>query len=78
MKTEAATEYKTAQKSEREFRKYTFFKVDSQWRNLSDSDKSKSRQEFTSIVNHCAKDHQQTALFTCVSTDVEKILDQLG
>jgi chlorite dismutase len=57
MKTEAATEYKSAQNSEREFLKYTFFKVDSQWRRLSDSDKSKSKQDFASIVNRYAKDH---------------------
>jgi chlorite dismutase len=57
MKTEIATEHKPVQSSEREFLKYTFFKVDPQWRRLSDAEKSKSKREFASRVRSYAKDH---------------------
>jgi len=44
-----------AEASERQFLKYTFFKVDSQWRRLSNEEKSSSKREFATLVNDFAK-----------------------
>lgn len=41
--------------SERQFLKYTFFKVDPQWRRLSNEEKSSSKREFATLVNDFAK-----------------------
>jgi len=43
------------QAAEHRFLKYTFFKVDSQWRRLSDGDRSSSKREFATLVNDFAK-----------------------
>jgi chlorite dismutase len=57
MKTQIATETKPIETSEREFLKYTFFKVGSQWRGLDRSEKEASKQQFTSIVGDFAKEN---------------------
>jgi chlorite dismutase len=44
-----------SQASERQFLKYTFFKVDPQWRRLSSEEKSSSKREFATLVNDFAK-----------------------
>ncbi len=51
MKTQTSTEAKPIQATEREYLKYTFFKVDSQWRRLENREKSAAKQEFASIAN---------------------------
>jgi len=44
-----------AQATERQFLKYTFFKVDLEWRRLSSEEKSSSKREFATMVNDFAK-----------------------
>ena len=51
MKTQASTETKPVQLTEREYLKYTFFKVNPQWRRLENDGKSLAREEFASIIN---------------------------
>lgn len=51
MKTQTSTEAKPTQATEREYLKYTFFKVDSRWRRLENEDKAAARQEFASIAS---------------------------
>jgi chlorite dismutase len=51
MKTHTSAETNVIQTTEREYLKYTFFKVDSQWRRLDSGYKSTARQEFASIIN---------------------------
>jgi len=43
MKTQISTETKPVETTEREFLKYTFFKVGSQWRGLDRSEKEASK-----------------------------------
>ena len=50
-----ATNLPQTDASERQFLKYTFFKVDSQWRRLSNEEKSSSKREFATLVNDFAK-----------------------
>ena len=50
-----ASNLPSAQATERQFLKYTFFKVDSQWRRLSGQEKSSSKREFAMLVNDFAK-----------------------
>jgi chlorite dismutase len=45
----------SVQATERQFLKYTFFKVDSEWRRLSSEEKSSSKREFAMLVNDFAK-----------------------
>ncbi len=51
MKTQTSTETKLIQSSSREYLKYTFFKLDPQWRRLDSKDKSLAKEEFASTVN---------------------------
>jgi chlorite dismutase len=51
METEVSTKTKNLQLTQREYLKYTFFKVDPQWRRIESKHKSQARQEFASIVN---------------------------
>lgn len=46
-----------SQVSERQFLKYTFFKVDTQWRRLSSEEKSSSKREFATLVTDFAKNN---------------------
>jgi len=55
MKTQASTETKPIQMVEREFLKYTFLKVDPQWRCLDSKERSASKQQFTTIVSRFAQ-----------------------
>jgi len=55
MKTQTSTETNTIQTTEREYLKYTFFKVDAQWRRLDHENKSAAKQEFVSITNRFGK-----------------------
>lgn len=57
MKTQISTETKSVESTEREFLKYTFFKVDSQWRGLNRSERETSKQQFTSIIGDFAKEN---------------------
>ena len=54
MKAQASNIPQT-QAAERQFLKYTFFKVDPQWRRLSGEQRSSSKREFTTLVNDFAK-----------------------
>ena len=54
MKAQASNIPQT-QAAERQFLKYTFFKVDPQWRRLSNEEKSTSKHEFAKLVNDFAK-----------------------
>jgi chlorite dismutase len=53
--TETATENPPVEVTQREFLKYTFFKVDSLWRRLDRKAKSESKQQFVSTVGSFAK-----------------------
>ena len=55
MKTHVATGVEPMQIIERQFLKYTFFKVDPQWRRLSTEEKASSKHGFASIVTAFAK-----------------------
>lgn len=57
MNTQSTTEHTPVQNSEREFLKYTFFKVESQWRQLDNEQKSRAKQEFASLVGTFALNH---------------------
>ncbi len=57
MKTQTSTDVEPVQVTERQFLKYTFFRVDSQWRRLSTEEKSSARREFASIVAGFAKNN---------------------
>jgi len=50
MKTQTSTDVEPLQITQRQFLKYTFFKVDPQWRRLSTEEKSSSKHEFARIV----------------------------
>lgn len=54
MKSQISTEARSDQMAEREFLKYTFFKVDSQWRRLSEEVKTAAKQEFVGLVQEFA------------------------
>jgi chlorite dismutase len=54
MNTQASS-LRQSQATERQFLKYTFFKVDTQWRRLSNEEKSFSKREFATLVNDFAK-----------------------
>ena len=43
------------QATERQFLKYTFFKIDPQWRRLSNEERSASKREFATLVNNFTK-----------------------
>jgi chlorite dismutase len=53
MKTESSTAVDST--TEREYLKYTFFKVDSDWRRLDGAAKSAAKQEFASLVERFGK-----------------------
>ena len=55
MKAQTSSDLRSLQVTERLFIKYTFFKVDSQWRRLSVQEKSQAQHEFASIVTDFAK-----------------------
>jgi len=57
VKTHVSTDVEPVQITERQFLKYTFFKVDPQWRRLTTEEKSSSKHEFASIVTSFAKDN---------------------
>lgn len=50
-----ATNLPQAQTEERQFLKYTFFKIDPQWRRLADEERTSSKREFATLVNDFAK-----------------------
>jgi chlorite dismutase len=54
MKVQTSTGIEPAQATQRQFLKYTFFRVDPQWRRLSGEEKSSSKHEFASIVTNFA------------------------
>jgi len=53
--TTQSTKPKSVQTGQRQFLKYTFFKVDPQWRRLSSEEKSASKREFATLVNSFGK-----------------------
>ncbi len=53
--TATTTHEPQVQVAEREYLKYTFFKVDSAWRRLSDNERSAAKQEFAAIVNESSQ-----------------------
>jgi chlorite dismutase len=55
MKTELTTDETQAQLTEREFLKYTFFKLNPEWRRLPDSEKAAHKEQFASIVENFSK-----------------------
>ncbi len=55
MKTHASTETQGVQLTEREYLKYTFFKVDPHWRRLEDKVKATAKHEFEQIIDRFAK-----------------------
>lgn len=57
MKAQVSTGIEPVQITKRHFLKYTFFKVDPQWRRLSNEEKSSSKHEFASVVEGFAKDN---------------------
>jgi chlorite dismutase len=57
MNAQISTETKSAESTEREFLKYTFFKVGSRWRGLNRSERETSKQQFTSIIRDFAKEN---------------------
>lgn len=61
MKTQTSTEASPTQATEREYLKYTFFKVDSQWGRLDSASKSAAKQEFASIVGRFGKQNILTS-----------------
>jgi chlorite dismutase len=64
MKAEASN-IPEVQAAERQFLKYTFFKVDPQWRRLSTEEKTASKREFGTLVNDFAK-HNTLKSFSLV------------
>jgi chlorite dismutase len=56
VKTQISSDVEPVQITERQFIKYTFFKVDPQWRRLTTEERSSSKHEFLSKVNGFAKD----------------------
>ena len=50
-----ASNVPTAEVTQRQFLKYTFFKVDPQWRRLHSDERSASKREFATLVNGFAK-----------------------
>jgi len=50
-----ATDLPQSETAERQFLKYTFFKIDPEWRRLSSQEKSSSKREFAVLVNDFAK-----------------------
>ena len=57
MKTEISTEAKPVQETQREFLKYTFFKVHSEWRRLDDQERRAAKEQFVSSVERFAQQH---------------------
>ncbi len=55
MKTQSSTETNEIQLTEREYLKYTFFKVDSQWRRSENKHKLVAKNEFAPIIDKFAK-----------------------
>jgi len=55
MKTQTSTETNPIQTTEREYLKYTFFKVNAHWRHLNNENKSAAKQEFVPITNRFGK-----------------------
>jgi chlorite dismutase len=53
--TETAIATQPVQVTEREFMKYTFFKLESQWRRTDKNQRADSRQQFASVVQSFAK-----------------------
>ena len=54
MKTQASGLTKS-QTTERQFLKYTFFKINSEWRRLSSEERAYSKREFATLVNDFAR-----------------------
>ena len=57
MKTQAALKREQVHATHREFLKYTFFKMDPQWRRLDASQRRLSKEEFASLVMDFGKTH---------------------
>jgi len=57
MKTQAASIREQPLATQREFLKYTFFKVESQWRHLDASQRRLSKAQFASLVEDFGKTH---------------------
>jgi chlorite dismutase len=55
MKTESSAAVDSALATEREYLKYTFFKVDSGWRRSDGANKPAAKQEFASVVERFGK-----------------------
>jgi chlorite dismutase len=55
MKTELTTDNAQVQISEREFLKYTFFKLDPEWRRITEAEKAAHKEQFVSIVENYSK-----------------------
>jgi chlorite dismutase len=55
MKTELSTDNARVQRTEREFLKYTFFKLDPEWRRLPDTEKTAHKEQFASLVEGFSK-----------------------
>ena len=61
-----ASDLPQAQATTHRFLKYTFYKVDPQWRRLSNEEKSSSKNEFAALVNDFAK-HDTLKSYSLVS-----------
>jgi chlorite dismutase len=55
MKTQPSAAVDSTQATEREYLKYTFFKVDPDWRRFDGANKSAAKQEFASVVERFGK-----------------------
>ncbi len=55
MKSQTSTETNEIQLTEREYVKYTFFKVDSHWRRFDNKDKLTAKHEFAAIADRFGK-----------------------
>ncbi len=56
MNTQTSTQAEEAQLTEREYLKYTFFKVDPQWRRLDSKDKLTAKHELAEVVDKFTKE----------------------
>jgi len=72
MKTETPTRTKPVRVAERQFPKFTLFKVDPQWRRLDEHQKTATKQQFASIAKRFASRNALSGLKTF------NILDLLG
>ena len=57
MKNHLTSEPKRIPASEREFLKYTFFKLDQEWKRLEESKKKATKEQFAHLVENFEKDN---------------------